>query len=75
MTELPLLILLLVGHILGDFYLQPKTWVDDRIAKHFHSVKLRYHVLVHTVLTALVLCYWSWLQGTSLSLMSISYCC
>ena len=75
MTELPLLILLLVGHILGDFYLQPKTWVDDRIAKHFHSVKLRYHVLVHTVLTALVLCYWSWLQGTSLSLLSISYCC
>lgn len=75
MTELPLLLLLFVAHLLGDFYLQPKRWVDDRMSKHFKSVKLRYHVLVHTLLTALAFSYWSWLQGTTLPLLSVSYCC
>ncbi len=75
MTDLPLLLILFAGHILGDFYLQPKTWVDDRMTLHFHSVKLRYHVGVHTLLTAIGLGYWSWQQGVSLPLSSLATCC
>jgi hypothetical protein len=75
MTELSLLLLLLLGHIIGDFYLQPKSWVADRNSKHFKSVKLRYHVLVHTSLTAAALLYWSWQQGTSLPVASLGFCC
>lgn len=75
MTELSLLLLLMLGHILGDFYLQPKSWVDERNAKHFKSIKLRYHVLVHTLLTATVLCYWRWQQGTTLPIATFGLCC
>ena len=75
MTDVSLLLLLMLGHVLGDFYLQPKAWVDDRIAKHFRSVKLYNHIFVHTLLTAFSLIYWSWLQGTSLSFVGFGVCC
>ncbi|MEO6317018.1 MAG: DUF3307 domain-containing protein [Chitinophagaceae bacterium] len=37
------LIKLLLSHLLTDFILQPKSWVDDRNAKHFASLKLYLH--------------------------------
>lgn len=37
---------LLLSHLLTDFILQPKSWVEDRDAKHFASAKLYLHGLV-----------------------------
>jgi hypothetical protein len=49
-----LLTFLLFGHILGDFYFQPKTWVDCRNINHFRSLKLLLHALVHGVITTII---------------------
>ena len=37
---------LLLAHLLTDFILQPKTWVDDRSKKHFASFKLYLHGII-----------------------------
>lgn len=37
------LIKLILAHLLTDFILQPKSWVEDRNAKHFASPKLYLH--------------------------------
>jgi len=50
MTASTWLIKLILAHLLTDFILQPKSWVDDRYAKHFASVKL----YLHGVITALM---------------------
>ncbi|MFT3679503.1 MAG: DUF3307 domain-containing protein [Ferruginibacter sp.] len=49
---------LILSHLLTDFILQPKSWVNDRNAKHFASVKL----YLHTFITALVACIFIGLQ-------------
>ncbi|PKG58111.1 DUF3307 domain-containing protein [Shewanella sp. GutDb-MelDb] len=46
-----LLSLLILGHVIGDFYFQPKAWVECRNAKHFRSNKLYLHGMVHGLLT------------------------
>lgn len=50
-----LLLLLLVVHFIGDFYLQPTSWVVCRNANHIKSKGLWKHFLVHTLLNTLVL--------------------
>ncbi|MGB1198849.1 MAG: DUF3307 domain-containing protein [Thalassotalea sp.] len=50
-----LLLLLLTAHFIGDFYLQPSTWVECRNTNHIKSAGLRKHILVHSLLNALVL--------------------
>lgn len=40
------LIKLLLSHLLTDFILQPKSWINDRNRKHFASGKLYLHGLV-----------------------------
>ena len=37
---------LLLAHLLTDFILQPKSWVEDRTNKHFASFKLYLHGLI-----------------------------
>ena len=44
------LIKLILSHLLTDFILQPKRWVDDRNAKHFGSAKLYLHGCITGVL-------------------------
>ncbi len=44
------LIKLVLSHLITDFILQPKSWVDDRNIKHVASVKL----YLHGILTALL---------------------
>lgn len=44
------LIKLVLAHLLTDFILQPKRWVEDRDAKHFASGKLYLHGLVTALL-------------------------
>lgn len=63
MNELDLLLLLLLAHLLGDFYLQPLSWVKDRLQWHFKSPKLQLHVSVHMGLSMLVIWLWQWGYG------------
>lgn len=63
MTEADLLLLLLLAHVLGDFYLQPLSWVKDRLQWHFKSPKLQLHVSVHMGLSLLVILLWQWGYG------------
>lgn len=50
-----LLLALLTGHVLGDFYLQGQAWVKDRNSKHERSPFLYIHALLHAIIT-LVIC-------------------
>ena len=45
-----LLVKLLLAHLIGDFLLQPTTWVLDKEAKKHKSIYLYFHVLLHGVL-------------------------
>jgi hypothetical protein len=57
-----LLLRLLIAHLLSDFVFQPKSWVDDRKAKKWKSVKLFWHVCVTTIFaytfSGMFSCWW-----------------
>lgn len=53
------LIKLILSHLITDFILQPKSWVDDRINKHYASGKLYLHGFV-TALVAWLLIGWQY---------------
>lgn len=56
MTEsILLLALLFFAHILGDFYFQPSSWVEDRYNNHLKSARLYQHVLIHAVFVFIIL--------------------
>jgi hypothetical protein len=57
------LIKLVLAHLLSDFILQPKTWVDDRNAKHFASGRLYLHGLVTGGLAWLMTGFQYWLPA------------
>lgn len=44
------LIKFLLAHILGDFFLQPKKWVEAKEKNKLKSAKLYLHLTIHTVL-------------------------
>ena len=46
---------LILAHLLGDFLLQPGSWVVDKEKKKTGSVYLYLHVLIHTVLAFIFL--------------------
>jgi hypothetical protein len=48
--ELNLLLKLLFAHLLTDFVIQPKSWVDDKIEKKFKSKKLLFHICLTTLI-------------------------
>lgn len=50
-----ILLKLLLAHFVGDFMLQPKSWVVDKEEKKIRSVKLFLHLLLHGALVWLVL--------------------
>ncbi len=56
-----ILIKLILSHLLTDFILQPKSWVNDRNAKHFASVKLYIHGLITAVVAFIVTGFQYWL--------------
>ena len=41
---------LLLAHIIGDFFLQPQQWVEEKEKKKLKSPKLYLHVLIHLLL-------------------------
>src|SRR5450432_170857 len=54
------LIKLILAHLLTDFMLQPKSWVNDRNEKHFASYKLYFHGCITALMAWLLmgLQYW-----------------
>ena len=52
---LPLLLLLLLAHLLGDFLLQGSAWIEERYEKHFFSKRLYAHAAIHGALPLMVL--------------------
>lgn len=50
-----LLLKLLLAHVLGDFALQPQSWVNDKEKKKLRSKYLYIHVGVHALLLLIVL--------------------
>ncbi|MBF7052567.1 DUF3307 domain-containing protein [Halomonas sp. KAO] len=54
-NELSLLLGLVLAHLVGDFLLQPRHWVEERFRLRHRSRRLYYHSVVHGGLTALVL--------------------
>ncbi len=46
---------LILAHLLGDFILQPNSWVADKEKKKGRSIYLFLHVLIHIALTMLFL--------------------
>ena len=57
MTEVNLLLFLILGHLICDFYLQPKAWVDKRNALHHKSPQLAYHAVIHGLVTTSILLF------------------
>ncbi|RZK17109.1 MAG: DUF3307 domain-containing protein, partial [Pedobacter sp.] len=49
-----ILIKLILAHLIGDFFLQPTSWVKDKERKKLKSAKLYLHVLVHVGLIFIV---------------------
>ncbi len=49
-----LLLKILIAHFIGDFVVQPKTWVEDKEKNKGKSIKLYIHVLVHILLMLLI---------------------
>ena len=47
--------LLLIAHVIADFYLQPYSWIMDKVKHKERSVGLFKHMCVHTLLTGVAL--------------------
>jgi len=50
---------LLFVHVLADFYLQPYSWIMSKVKYKEKSIGLLKHIAVHTVLTAVVLLFFT----------------
>ncbi|WP_298238850.1 DUF3307 domain-containing protein [uncultured Algibacter sp.] len=50
-----ILIKLILAHFIGDFFLQPESWVKEKEKKKLKSPKLYLHVLIHAALMTLLL--------------------
>lgn len=54
-----ILIKLLFAHLIGDFFLQPDSWIKDKNERKWRSLWLWIHAIVHFLLIILVLWDWS----------------
>jgi len=50
MDHIEILIKLLIAHLLGDFFFQPKSWSDKRRKYRFRSIHLYVHAAIHGLL-------------------------
>lgn len=46
---------LILAHLLGDFILQPNSWVADKENRKLKSSYLYFHILIHTILSFIFL--------------------
>ena len=54
-----LIIKLLIAHVIGDFVLQPNSWVEDKKNKTYKSKYFFLHGLVHLI-SLIVLLEFKW---------------
>lgn len=54
------LIRLIAAHLLTDFVLQPKSWVDARREKHLKAKEFWFHVVTTTLIAAWFTCFDTW---------------
>ena len=67
-----ILIKLILAHLIGDFLLQPTSWVKEKEKRKASSGKLYIHVLIHGALVLLLL--WDlnrWCFAVSLMLVHL----
>lgn len=50
---------LIVAHLIGDFLLQPESWIEDKRKKKVRSIYLYIHGVIHGVLAYLFLAEWT----------------
>jgi magnesium-transporting ATPase (P-type) len=63
---------LILAHLIGDFVLQPKSWVDEKEKAGLRSPKIYLHSLIHGVLVLLVLWNLSyWLLALTLAIIHL----
>ena len=66
------LIKLIIAHLVGDFFLQPTSWVKDKEKNKLKSGKLYLHVLVHVVLIFIIfLSFDVWKIAISIGLLHL----
>ena len=46
---------LILAHFIGDFLLQPKSWVKEKKIRKAQSIKFYIHILIHGILGLIVL--------------------
>lgn len=64
------IIKLILAHFLGDFLLQPTSWVKEKETKKVASPKLYLHILIHGALVLVILWNWSyWLLAAIIVLL------
>jgi hypothetical protein len=66
-----ILVKLILAHFIGDFLLQPKSWVEEKEIRKARSFKLYMHILVHGLLVLLVL--WNFNYWLLALLLTISH--
>ena len=52
---------MILAHLVSDFLLQPKSWVEERKVKHFASPKLYLHVVITAFLTFAITGFKHWI--------------
>jgi hypothetical protein len=67
-----LIIQLLIAHVIGDFVLQPNTWVTDKNEKKHKSKFLYLHGLVHLI-ALIILLKFNWSYWPYISFIVISH--
>lgn len=58
-----ILVKLILAHLLGDFLLQPDSWVDAKEEKRLSAWQLYIHALIHFALIMVLVCdltFWKW---------------
>jgi hypothetical protein len=67
-----LIIKLLIAHVIGDFVLQPNSWVEDKKNKTYKSKYFYLHGLVHLI-SLIVLLEFKWSYWLSIIIIVLSH--
>src|SRR5439155_481446 len=54
---------LILSHLVTDFVLQPKSWIEDRQKKHFASSRLYLHATITAIIALLLIGFNYWLYA------------
>lgn len=69
---LVLIIKLLIAHVIGDFVLQPNSWVEDKKSKTFKSKYFYLHGLIHLI-SLIILLEFNWSYWLSILIIVVSH--